>query len=178
MRNSSMPPATLQLQVFSKQTTWHQARRQHRQPREIQQPSISALTAPSSVYSNARAVIFDWMRVQEVNQFDAHKSRTRARRKLQFIVATSGNRATGPAAPSAHSLWVSQSSLLCLYSPHILIFLLKMLANKGHILCMPLVKSNGQLSMPNCPSNPAKVQLTMLLLLLLLLLGIVSCLNA
>lgn len=107
--------------------------------REIQQPSISALTAPSSVYSNARAVIFGWMRVQKVNQFVAHKSRTRARRKLQFIVATSGNRATAP----ARSLWLSQSSLLCLYSADILTFLLKMLANKGHILCMPLVKSNG-----------------------------------
>lgn len=147
-RGTVQCPMPLQPEVFSKQTTWHPAwcgglARAASTPTERSSSHQSARWRHLRVPTRTPAQRSSTMRLQKVNQFDAHKSRTTACRKLQFIVATSGNGNCSWRA--SNSLWVSQSSQFLGYFAYIadiLTFLLKMLANKGHILCMPLVKSN------------------------------------
>lgn len=112
--------------------------------REIQQPSISTLTAPSSAYSNARAAIFDNATAKS-ESIPMHTSQG------PLLVANCNslsprleNGNCSCRASISISLWVSQSSQFLGYLADILTFLLKMLANKGHILCMPLFKSNRE----------------------------------
>jgi len=102
---------------------------------------------------------------------DAQVKDQKNRRKLQFIVAMSQK--------GSDSRFSSYSSCSYTYmSVYILTFLLKMFTNKGHILCMPLVKQpTGKLIKPNCLWDPAKMHLPWIFLLLLLLLSLLLSLS-